>query len=110
MTPPTYNEHYDDPAGDLVIQCPDGKQSRVKSARIRVLAEVFDDMLQPDTGGSGDKSADGLPLVKVSDKSKDFGLFLRYMLHPTPATVPLDFDGICRCALLLTRPIIALVG
>lgn len=59
MTAPTYSEYYDGPSGDLVLECPDGKQSRVKTFKLRAAAEVFDDMLQPDTGGSGDKSADG---------------------------------------------------
>lgn len=97
MAPPVYNEHYDDPDGDLALQCPKGKQSRVKMFKLWAAAEVFDDMLQTGSGGSGDKTADGLPLVKVSDGSKDFGLLLRYMLHPTLVAVLLNFHDIRRC-------------
>ena len=98
---PTINKHYDDPAGDLLIESADRQQARVSSRTLSSLSSVFRGMLGVDVGQDAGKEngpqENGLPTVKLQEKGEELGLFLQCVLSPrTLVCKPLALDKIKR--------------
>lgn len=76
------NPYFNDPKGDLVIRSSDGLDARVQLVKLRGVSDVFDAMFAAGTGSEQEKTADGVPLVKVEDEGVTFGRFLQFAIAP----------------------------